>query len=132
MKDYIEQQQIEKVYLQRTIDFINKELENVTKEAASYRNALIASRKDMSDNTAPFSNDFAKLTELVQYLSEINSQSVAYANIVKYVQRYKRLIRTPYFGRFDLLEDGFKNKEEIYIGLATAMDQTTRDVHVSA
>jgi len=130
MKDYPEQLHEEEKHLEKTIIFIRNELEKVASETASYKKELISSSKDMLENTAPFSNDFAKLTEMVQHLSEIKTQTVAYSNMAKFEQRYRKLLNTPYFGRFDFSEDGLDIKEKIYVGLANAMDQASREVYV--
>jgi len=130
MQNYQQQKQFEEANLQRTLNFIGGELEDLVKDVASYRRELIAFKQDMTENTAPFSSDFDKLTEMVQYLSEIKNQTASYTNISEYAQRYQKLIQSPYFGRFDFKEEGFAGEDKIYIGLANVMDKNTHEVYV--
>lgn len=122
--------QEELYYLANTLAFIRKDLNEMMQEALAHRKDLVEARRDMVENTTPFSNDFERLTEMVQFLSEVSSQTVSYTNIAQYVARYKKLIDSPYFGRFDFVEDGFGIREKIYIGLANIMDRKTHDVYV--
>jgi DNA helicase-2/ATP-dependent DNA helicase PcrA len=117
-------------YLENTLAFIKKDLNKLMQEALAHRKDLVEARRDMVENTTPFSNDFDRLTEMVQFLSEVSSQTVSYTNIAQYVTRYKKLIDSPYFARFDFVEDGFGIREKIYIGLANIMDRKTHDVYV--
>ena len=40
------------------------------------------------------------------------------------------MISSPYFGRFEFIEKGFSEKEQIYIGLYNLMDRNTGEVYV--
>ncbi len=128
--EYLTKEQEEKAYLEDTMAFIKKELDALIDEALEHRKDLVEARKDMVENTTPFSSDFERLTEMVQSLSEVNSQTVGYTNIAQFVKRYKKLLDSPYFARFDFIEDGFGIKERIYIGLANVMDRNTHEVYV--
>lgn len=129
MAEYENQRQ-EEHYLAETIRFISSELETLLRDALEHRQELIEFRRDMSENTAPSPNDFERFIEIVPFLSEVNSQTGGYLNVAQYVERYKKLLNSPYFGRFDFREDGFGMKEKIYIGLANVMDRQTHDVYV--
>lgn len=130
MDNYQQNLQEEKIYLKKTLAVIQKELETESEKLSHRKRNLIESRKDMWENTVHFSNDFTRLTEFNQYLSEVNNQTASYVNTSKQVDRYMKIIGSPYFGRFDFVEDGYKNKEKIYVGLYTVMDSKTNNVHV--
>lgn len=129
-ENWDKQNQDELRHLEKTIDFMERQLMATVEEALEHRKDLIEARKDMVENTTPFSSDFERLTEMVQSLSEVNSQTIGYTNMAQYVARYKKLIDSPYFGRFDFIEDSFGQKEAIYIGLANVINLKTRDVYV--
>lgn len=84
----------------------------------------------MWNNTAHSSQDFTKLTEMNQYLSEVNSQTANYLLTSKRIKRYQKMLAAPYFGRFDFLEAGSQDKEKIYVGLARVMDPQTQKILV--
>lgn len=84
----------------------------------------------MWDNTAHFSHDFTKLTEMNQYLSDVNSQTANYLLTSQRVKKYEKMIAAPYFGRFDFLEAGSREQEKIYVGLANVIDPKTQLIYV--
>ncbi|NLI92457.1 MAG: UvrD-helicase domain-containing protein [Peptococcaceae bacterium] len=130
MPDPSGQLEEEKNYLESTLSFLRKTLHALLEDTLAHRKDLIEARKDMVENTTPFSTDFERLTEIVQFLSEVNSQTIGYTNMAQNVTRYKKLIDSPYFGRFDFIEDGFGMREKIYIGPANVMDRQTHEVYV--
>lgn len=127
---YGEQLKQEKTYLDRTIQVLDKELKNIKDSLNDRKSELIATRRDMWENSVHFSSDFMRLTEMNQHLSEVNSQTASYMNTSKRVARYNRMKDNPYFGRFDFKESGYDDIEKIYIGLSNLMDSKTHDIYV--
>jgi len=130
MDNYQQNLREEIVYLEKTLSFIRKDLETETENLSGRKRRLIASRKDMWENTVHFSEDFDRLTEVNQYLSEVNNQTATYMNTKTKVEKYQKIIGAPYFGRFDFKEDGCANEEKIYIGRHGVIDPATLDVFV--
>ncbi len=124
------ERQEEESYLAKTLTFLHQELKILAEDILQQRQGLVEARRDMWENTDHSTRDFDKLIEIVQFLNEVNSQTVGYTNVANIADRYKRLIDSPYFGRFDFNEDGFDLKEKIYIGRANVMDPRTHDVYV--
>lgn len=120
----------ESAYLEKTVAFIRKELEAGQENLHGRKKTLLAARKDMWENTAHFSGDFTRLTEMNQYLFEVNYQAAYYLNALKQVEKYKNIIDTPYFGRFDFSEEDRDGTESIYVGRCSVMDPATHDVYV--
>ncbi|PKM87199.1 MAG: ATP-dependent DNA helicase [Firmicutes bacterium HGW-Firmicutes-12] len=119
----------EKSYLEKTVTFLENEILYKDNALISMKQKLIAARKDMWENTGHSGHDFTKTTEMNQYLSEVNSQTMYYLNAAQLVDRYKKMIVSPYFGRFDFSEEGL-DRDSIYIGLANVMNRTTSEVYV--
>lgn len=117
-KDYEEEQQ----YLESTILHIRKELDKELGMLEGRKTELIKLRKEMWENTAHFASDFEKLTEVSQYLSSLDSQTASYSSTKRQIDRYKRLLSSPYFGRFDFLEEASEEGEKIYIGIHNVID----------
>jgi DNA helicase-2/ATP-dependent DNA helicase PcrA len=112
MDNYEKEMQKEKAYLEKTLAFIRKELEAGSETLSNRKDKLIAARRDMWENTAHSTRDFTKLTEINQHLMEINNQTTGYKNLMKQIEKYERILGTPYFGRFDFLEDGEASEEK--------------------
>ncbi len=117
-------------YLKKTLVIIKGELQKGIELLANRESKLLAFRQDMWEETVHHSNDFDKLTEFNQYLTEENILIANFETSRKLVVKYRNVRLSPYFGRFDFIEDGFEDQEKMYIGLATIMDPDTRDILV--
>ncbi|MBU3161011.1 AAA family ATPase [Clostridium frigoris] len=115
-------------YLNDTLNFLKKEL---TKDeyAINFRKRdLITSRRDMWQESAHSSNDFDKIPEMLQHLSEVDSQNYSYEKTLKRIKKYTQILNSPYFGRFDFKEDGYNDTDKIYIGLYNLIDKDTSSI----
>jgi DNA helicase-2/ATP-dependent DNA helicase PcrA len=122
--------QEERSYLEKTVSLIQRELTADAEILAQRKEKVIELRREMWDNAAHFSHDFTRLAELSQYQSEVDSQTANYLLTAKRVNKYKKMISSPYFGRFDFLEAGSQQRERIYLGLANVIDPHTQIIHV--
>ena len=130
MEDYNENLREEEQYLEDTLDLIRRELERETQNLSQRKNHLIAANKDMWENSAHFSTDFEKLTEVNQRLSEVTTHTNAYSNTHKNIEKYKKMLGSPYFGRFDFVEDDSNEIEKIYLGIENMTDPKTQNIYV--
>ncbi|MDR3600425.1 MAG: 3'-5' exonuclease [Desulfosporosinus sp.] len=129
MDSYQENHQEEIEYLRKTLAFINEEVETEANNLVEQKSNLIATRKDMYENTR-FSNDFEGLVDMNLNLSQVNNETVNFLYNSKHVKKLKMMLDSPYFGRFDFIEKGFSEEEKIYIGLSNLMDRNTGQVYV--
>ncbi|MBC9784072.1 ATP-binding domain-containing protein [Heliobacterium chlorum] len=120
----------EREYLKSTLSVIQKELLTEQEKLSDKKRKVIESRRDMWENTGHSGRDFTRLTEMNQYLFEVNHQTGSYYNTLQQVKKYKKIIDKPYFGRFDFKEDGYDLVEPIYVGLHTVIDSATQQVLV--
>ncbi|MDF2504412.1 ATP-binding domain-containing protein, partial [Clostridium sp.] len=109
---------------------IKKSLLKEENNLPSKLSKLIASGKEMWENSVHFSNDFDKIPEMTDYLMEVNNDNRNLCNLKKEIKKYKSMIKCPYFGRFDFKEDNFEDEDKIYIGLHNLMDLKTNDIYV--
>lgn len=128
MSDQIMQE--ERAYLLNVINIIKVEIEKELEALNSRRRDLVSTGKDMWENAAHFSTDFARMTETVQYLATLNTQTVSYDIVKRQLDKLRRMLDSPYFGRFDLIEENFDDKEKIYIGISSLIDSKTKDIMV--
>ncbi|PJI08640.1 MULTISPECIES: HelD family protein [Clostridium] len=117
-------------YLQKTIDIINKNLKNEEKEIKFKIKNVISSRKEMWQENVHFSDDFDRIPEMNQYLSEVNKETVDYISRKNKINKYKKMIKSPYFGRFDFLEKDSEDLEKIYVGAYSLMDDENDEILV--
>lgn len=129
MGKYEEDLRAETIYLDKTIAVLKNRLEEEQVSIAEKTKKLIASRRDMYENTAHSSNDFDKLTEIVQHLSSLEIETNDYQANTKKIRKFQVLLNSPYFARIDFIEEGF-DKESIYIGLGNVTDNKTYTTYV--
>ncbi|MCL2407509.1 MAG: UvrD-helicase domain-containing protein [Defluviitaleaceae bacterium] len=107
----------EKLNAEETLQFLTKEIIAVTATLQNRRTNI----QEIEDNVrADFYgvriDDRERMNEFSQYLS-IMKQAASSADVnVRLLNKYEKLLDSPYFGRFDILEDGFKHPEKIYVG----------------
>ncbi|HBV97608.1 MAG: ATP-dependent DNA helicase [Peptococcaceae bacterium BICA1-7] len=130
MGSYQQNHREESDYLERVTSFIKSELDRKTTELVERKGRLVDIRRDMYENTVHFSNDFDRLTEANQYLSEVNYQTAYYNGSLKEVERQQKMLDSPYFGRFDFIEDGLPVSDKIYVGISSVMDSLTNSILV--
>ncbi len=117
-------------YLATTLACIKEALQDAETASSEKKRGLVASRREMWEETVHFVDDFDRLTEVGQHLSEVTGQTFSYASARGLVDKYRRMLDSPYFGRFDLVEDGSDCREKIYVGLNTLVDPKTHRVLV--
>lgn len=120
----------EESYLEKTLKVIEVLKDKAAAALESRKAKLLESRRDMWENSTHHTNDFSKLVEMNQHLNEVSNQNISYEKTKKQLQIYKTMSDSPYFGRFDFIEEGFNNADKIYIGINTVIHPETGDICV--
>ena len=128
MVDYQQDLLEETTYLDRTVDVIKRELASETDKLLKRKEQVVASRRDMWGNSVHFTEDFDRLADLGQYLTEVNTQTANNRLASKRVDEYRRIIGSPYFGRFDFREAGAVYP--VYVGLHNVIDSSDHKIYV--
>jgi len=126
----MEIQKEESVYLEEVITTIESELKKENEILQVKRGKVIDSRREMWQESSHASREFAKISEMNQYLNEVNTQTRDYVSTEKRIYRYNKMITSPYFGRIDFAENGYDSPDKIYIGLYNLMNTKTDDIFV--
>jgi len=130
MKSYQESFQEENEYLTKTICIIENEIQKESGNLSERKKSLLEARRDMWENAAHHSTELAGMVEINQHLTEITNQTAKYDNTIKRIQRLEKLSDSPYFGRFDFLEEGSNLVEQIYIGIYNLIESKTNNIYV--
>ncbi len=108
-------------YLENVMDEIRKQLDDGVNAAENLKKDTIKLQKDMWEEVKCRPSDLFDLDAPVQswqYQSDIANQAFKYRSSYNMVLRLEKMLKNPYFGRIDFLEDGEDRAEEIYIGLS--------------
>lgn len=130
MGDFKANEKEELMYLEKTQNFIKEELKKEGEILEGKFQNAISSKKEMWKESVHFSNDFDRIPEMTHYLSEINVKNRDYSITENRIKRYNKMIKSPYFGRFDFKEEDFDEVEKIYIGIYNLMDSDTNEIYV--
>jgi len=130
MIEYKDKYSEESQYLEEIINLLKYKLELETNNLADQKIDLIASRREMWENTTHSATDYDKLSDLNQYLSALQAQTFTYTELAKRISKYEKMLDSPYFSRIDFTEDGYDDTEKIYIGLFNLMDEETHEIKV--
>lgn len=130
MDSYRQDYQEESSYLRETVNYLSQVLRSRENELASAKKDLIAARREMWESGDHVVTEFEDFWDMHQYLTEVTVQTANVSIDAKLLKKYQRMIDSPYFGRFDFQEDGFEEKEKIYIGLHNLVDKETQNVYV--
>jgi len=117
-------------YLEKTLNLLKTEIIRLNTLRNQRKHSLRDSGKDMWENSAHYIDDFQRLTEMNQRLSEVSGHTVSYNNTLKQLEKYVRILKSPYFGRVDFIEENSEEKEKIYIGLHNVTDPTSHSIAV--
>jgi DNA helicase-2/ATP-dependent DNA helicase PcrA len=130
MSNFNYEEEEELKYLNKTLNVIKAELYKEEEALEGKFGSVIASRKEMWQDSVHSSEDFDRIPEMNHYLSEVNRETRDYVSTKKRIDRYRKMLDSPYFGRFDFIEDGFDEVEKIYIGINNLIDNETDDIYV--
>ncbi len=129
MSNFEQNQKEENLYLQRTLEVIERELEKEKDNLENKTRDLIASRREMWEEGVHFSDDVDRIPETIHYLSEVSRETRNYSSVIKSLEKYNKMLNTPYFGRFDFAEKGY-DTEKIYVGTYNLIDQNTDEIYI--
>lgn len=130
MGDFKKNEKEELMYLEKTLNFIKEELKKEGEILEGKFQNAISSKKEMWKESVHFSNDFDRIPDMVNYLLEVSAKNRDYSITGNRIKRYNKMIKSPYFGRFDFKEDSFDEVEKIYIGIYNLMDGKTNEIYV--
>ncbi|MDF2612429.1 MAG: ATP-dependent helicase replicase [Clostridia bacterium] len=129
MITYDEELKLEQDYLKGVTDFLEQEIKTSETHVGTQKKDLVALRKEMFAEGIPAADDYERHIELAQYQSMEHIESSKYIYQQEKLQKYKKIIEKPYFGRFDFKEQG-EDKEPIYVGYQNVMKDDTYEVMV--
>ncbi|AET70211.1 DNA/RNA helicase, superfamily I [Desulfosporosinus orientis DSM 765] len=130
MDSYRQNYQEEAIYLRETVNYLSNVLGMEQNELAASKKNLIDVRKEMWESAVHVVTEYEDFWDMQQYLTEVTVQTANVSSDSKRLKKYQKMINSPYFGRFDFSEEGFQEKEKIYIGLHNLVDKDTQKVYV--
>ncbi len=129
MSDYNKDLEQEQHYLRTVTAFLTEQIAVGDVAAAEQKQNLVALRKEMFEGGMPAIDDYDRNIELSQYHTMERIETSQYEHKLSKVEKYKRILDKPYFGRFDFTEEE-EDTEKVYIGYQNVMNDDTYEVMV--
>lgn len=130
MNTFNENQHEELEYLEKTLSLIKENLQEEKELLNSKLSSVIAAGREMWEEVSHSSENFDEVPERNHFLNESRIKARDYISTENQIKKLNKLLNSPYFGRFDFIEDDFDDTEKIYVGLSSLIDNETSDILV--
>lgn len=109
---------------------LEAEIDKKDNEIKNYKSEIVSIREDMWENARHGfgSNETEAMIEATQYISAMKNEENSYRFTRVLLDKYRRLLLSPYFARVDFKENGDKSVERVYIGLYSFINTDTMEV----
>ncbi len=128
--------QFENKRLEQTIMLAKKQRYQAQQRNENNKQAILCAKRELRENTSHSisnlwsSEGFEALAELNQYVNPVNNKLSDYEEVEKEIATLDKIIKSPYFARFDFKfhdEDSF---EKIYIGRSSLKKDNSYEMEV--
>ncbi len=123
----------ENTHLNKIIDEIRQQLEKWNSSVKNFKKEAVDLQKQMWEEVKLTPTDLFDLegaTQVWQYQTGIMNQARNYKFSFDKANRLERMLRSPFFGRIDFIEDGEETAEQIYIGIHNLITSNNREILV--
>lgn len=120
-----EQWEIERRRLRVIFDLISKNIDLLESKLKNSVAQIRDSNKAMWKEGKSFHYDFDDVVENLSLLDNVQSDINRHDNILIQLRKMYLLQKSAYFGRFDFIENGTDELDEIYIGTSTLEDSSS-------
>jgi len=116
--------QLENEWLQKVLKEARKQLDKNRGMQAESRKDAIEIQRQMWEDIGVVSSDsgLEHIADFMSYINAMRMQKRRHEFTRKQVQKYERVLDSPYFGRIDFIEEGEKEPEKYYIGISSLVD----------
>lgn len=118
--------QEEQARVHEVIEIIDQRIDSLQEQVGDIREEIVGLRKNFWDDVTVNFDDayeaaetYASIKQQAEVLSE---RERSHRHAQKQLKTMIRLKQNPYFGRIDFLEDNEKQTEQIYLGIASLLD----------
>jgi len=115
----------EKKWLQDVISEVQKQLDENQDSKEKYRQDYVETQREMWQDvgSVSISNGLDQIVDFMQFVDTMKTQKRSHEATVKLEKKYERMLLSPYFGRFDFIENGKDTVEKCYIGVSNLSNE---------
>ncbi|MDQ0257010.1 DNA helicase-2/ATP-dependent DNA helicase PcrA [Evansella vedderi] len=131
MTEKNEEWQKEQQYVSFVVKEIKRRMKSIIENVGHLKEGIIGLRKTFWEDVTINLDDAHEVgetfTSIKQQAEMLSERERTHKHFYKQMKNLERLKDSPYFGRIDFLEDGEKQPETVYIGIASLMDEKDED-----
>jgi len=113
------------------VKVIDQKIKNLQKNTGTVRSDVIEIRKsfweDVTVNTDEPDDVIETAASIKQQAELLSERERTHIHMDKNLKTLARLKNSPYFGRIDFLEEGENQVDQVYLGIASLMDENDED-----
>lgn len=121
---------LEEKHLKEVCSLLAQEISDKSSEISYSKSELVSIRKSMWENSKHgfSSSETEAMVEATQYLAAMKNEENSLRFAKNLMEKYRRLLHSPYFARVDFTEQGEAAPEAVYIGLYSFINMDTMEV----
>ena len=115
---------VEREWLEKVLSEVKRQLEEKRNFKDNFKKEAIETQRELWQNVGAVSveNGLQQVVEFMGFIDTMKIQKRRHEFKRKLVEKYERMISSPYFGRMDFLEKGEEKAEKYYIGISNLIN----------
>lgn len=113
--------------VEQVVEVIHKRIHDLTEQVSDVTTDIVSIRKHFWDDVTVNFEDAIEAVEtyasIKQQAEVLSERERAHRHAVKQLKTLGRLEQNPYFGRIDFQEEGERQAEPVYLGIASLLDE---------
>lgn len=113
--------------VEQVVEVIQKRIHDLTEQVSDVTTDIVSIRKHFWDDVTVNFEDAIEAVEtyasIKQQAEVLSERERAHRHAVKQLKTLRRLEQNPYFGRIDFQEEGERQAEPVYLGIASLLDE---------
>lgn len=116
---------VEKEWLEKVLREVKKQLEEKKNSKDNLKKEAIETQRELWENVGVVSveNGLQQIGDFMQFINTMKVQKRNHEFQKKLVDKYEKMISSPYFARMDFEEEGEEKVEKYYIGMSNLIDK---------
>jgi len=106
-----------------TFDVLDRKIHEINHIIKNQRKLMVESRKKAWEEMPHIIRDYDELYAISQTEEKLAQEEENYITLYRTRKTLEKMRQNPYFGRVDFKDEDFSSVDQIYIGIATLMDE---------
>ena len=116
---------VEMEWLEKVLREVKKQLEEKKNSKDNFKKEAIETQRELWENVGAVSveNGLQHIVDFMQFINTMKIQKRSHEFERKLVDKYEKMISSPYFARMDFKEEGEEKAEKCYIGVSNLINE---------